>query len=410
MTARDGTNPDTLDQFRIRLAENPALCDRLAVFEDRDAFVAAAADLGTEIGLVLDRQALAAALRPDPLGLDRFDDLAANRLGWPAPGWLPVALVSAVGEWAIDWMHFGGARLVEPFFEDSVRTARRRPINRLLRWRTPLSVLMQPPPADAAGVPDGLIFHMSRCGSTLVAQMLAASPDHVVVSEAAVFDQVVQMAHVSSGLPLDQRLGLLRGMLSALGRRAGPDKGRFFVKLDSWHMLAFPLLRDAFPQTPWLFLYREPVEILVSQARMPGLQVVPGALGDLYGLGDGRGLAPGEYAACALARIGAAALEQQDQPGGLFVDYGELPEALERRILPHFHVRPDPEALGRMREVAARDSKTPALPFVDDRQAKRDAATAAIRGFADRHLSELHRSFGARSARTAAEAVREGTP
>jgi hypothetical protein len=37
-------------------------------------------------------------------------------------------------------------------------------------------------------MPDGFVFHMSRCGSTLVAQMLAVVPDHVVVSEAEPLD------------------------------------------------------------------------------------------------------------------------------------------------------------------------------------------------------------------------------
>jgi hypothetical protein len=52
-------------------------------------------------------------------------------------------------------------------------------------------------------------------------------------------------------------------MVAALGQaRAGET--RLFLKLDCWHMRDLPLFRRAFPNTPWVFLYRDPVEVLVS--------------------------------------------------------------------------------------------------------------------------------------------------
>ena len=40
--------------------------------------------------------------------------------------------------------------------------------------------------------PSGFIFHMSRCGSTLAARMLAASPRNIVLSEADPIDYVLR--------------------------------------------------------------------------------------------------------------------------------------------------------------------------------------------------------------------------
>ena len=39
---------------------------------------------------------------------------------------------------------------------------------------------------------DGLVFHLSRCGSTLIAQMLAALPWTVVASEPSVIDSAIR--------------------------------------------------------------------------------------------------------------------------------------------------------------------------------------------------------------------------
>ena len=40
--------------------------------------------------------------------------------------------------------------------------------------------------------PSGFIFHMSRCGSTVISQMLAALAEHVVVSEAGPIDALAR--------------------------------------------------------------------------------------------------------------------------------------------------------------------------------------------------------------------------
>ena len=63
-------------------------------------------------------------------------------------------------------------------------------------------------------------------------------------------------------------------MVAAFGRRRGGRERHYFIKLDSWHTLALPLFRRAFPSVPWVFLYRDPVEVLVSQMRQRGAQTV----------------------------------------------------------------------------------------------------------------------------------------
>ncbi len=78
----------------------------------------------------------------------------------------------------------------------------------------------------------------------------------------------------------------LRGMLSALGQRRNGDEKKFFVKFDSWHTINLPLIRRAFPDVPWIFLYRDPLEVMVSQLRQGALNTVPGFI-DLESAGIG---------------------------------------------------------------------------------------------------------------------------
>jgi len=322
-------------------------------------------------------------MQPDPLGLRRLTTTETLEPHWPPLGFLPVRAAAHSAGAAIDWAWFGPEPLTEPFFEGDLRRALRRPFNRMIRWRMALVDFCAeaPRPPDTLA-PQGFIFHMSRCGSTLVAQMLARSPRHIVVSEAAPIDFAVQ-----TGNP-----DILRAMVLAFGRRRSGREQRLFVKLDSWHALALPLFARAFPGTPWLFLYRDPLEVMVSQQREPGAQMVPQLVASsVFGLAP---MTPGpDYTARVLARICAAAADALVSPHGLAVNYRDLPGAFERLILPHFGFTPDAAERALMRDALGVDAKSPTLPFAPDSAAKRAAASDRLRALAERHLADSVRQL-----------------
>lgn len=389
-------DPSPLDQLRALIASDATLQDDLARIEDRAAFGNAAAAVAATHEIAIDAETIAPRVIYDPIGADRFDDAPPNVAGWPGRHWLPIAVVQTQVGLAIDWRHFGDRRLTAPFYEDSLRSAKRLPLNGFLRIRTPLATLLETPPPDAAHGPDALIFHMSRCGSTLVSQMIAAMPGSVVVSEAPPLDTIVQIAQLNPNVTPEQRIALLRGMAGALGRDRFGDRQRYVIKLDSWHALALPLFRAAFPDAPWLFLFRDPVEVMVSQERNRGMQTVPLVLpDDIYQIPDPLSLPAEDYIARVLAKVSAAAVEHAALGQALFVDYAALPGALETRILPHFSIAPDPAAMAR----ATSDAKTPNAPFTPDAEAKRREASEAIRAAAAAHLDDLHRQLTALAAR-----------
>ena len=395
MPTSDPQSPaDPLDRLRAAILADRALQDRLAAITDRETFIAEARAAAERLGMGITRDAIMAAIRPDPLGIARWDGTPAQHAPWPNPGWRPGGIGAAGGELVLDWTHFGGAPLAAPFFEDDLRRARARPFNSLIRYRTPLAALAERAP-ERLTVPDGLIFHMSRCGSTLVARLLAALDDTIVVSEAPPLDQVAQLAHTRPDVPLNVRVGLLRAMAGALAGSPASEGRRYFVKLDSWHTLALPLFRAAFPDTPWLFLHRDPVEVLVSHMRMRGVQTVPGAMPPgFYGFAEDPAMPIEEHCARVLARVCGAVLDQEAPGGGLIVDYADLPDAIESRILPHFGVVPDPAERTRFAEVGSRSAKAPAQSFAPDGAGKREEASAAIREAAARFLAAPHRALG----------------
>jgi len=379
---------DALASFRQLLLQDAAVQRALGALERHDAFVPRACAEAAARGLTLSPDAVSAALHPDPLGLSAPPVIFTH--DWPPAGWRPIGVLrGADGRIVVDWAFFGDVPLAEPFFEMSARAVRRLPFNRLCRWRTTLEDFLAAAPDDAPA-PRGLVFHMSRCGSTLVAQMLAAAQHHIVLSEAPPVDAMVRLREFLPTACDDDRRRALVAMTAALGRRVA-GAGDLFVKLDSWHSIALPLFRAAFPQTPWVFLYRDPVEVLVSQMRARGMQTVPGLLpAELQGEGDAEPLGPEDFCAQVLAKGCAAAIEHYSGGGGLFVDYADLPEAFFTKILPHFGLSPSSADSAAMRAAAQRDAKAPQFTFSPDADEKRAAATAAIRAAARSRLGTLY--------------------
>jgi hypothetical protein len=117
---------------------------------------------------------------------------------------------------------------------------------------------------------DGFIFHMSRCGSTLAAQMIAAVPGNVVVSEPEVVNAI--MDHVRDDTI---SVELTRNVLLAYVQQKHKSKPqKYFIKFSSglrvYNATAtdyMSIILRAFPKTPWIFVYRDPREVLVSNLR-----------------------------------------------------------------------------------------------------------------------------------------------
>ena len=279
-------------------------------------------------------------------------------------GWTPYRLESPgmmTPEPIANWCWTEGVEFTEPFFDQTIERCFRDPDRLLFQRETPMSDVDAWAHASPGLRPSGLIFHSSRCGSTLVSRMLASLASTIVLSEAPPIDTAVRADATE-----DDRIRWLRGLVSALGQPRRPADRHLVLKLDAWAVFDLRLIRRAFPDTPAVFLYRDPVEILASHHRRRGYHMIPGTLDPaLLGLepGDASTLSPDEYMEVVLGCLFAAAARSFGE-SLLLVDYAELPRAVVETIAPHFGIDLDPGQHRSLSEVAAQDAKNPSIPFV----------------------------------------------
>ncbi len=292
-------------------------------------------------------------------------------------GWLPIRAWPRDGEWRVDWCWFGEQRLTQPFYRDEVDLALRLPFNQAFRRDTPLATLLDWQAVSPGLTPSAFIFHASRCGSTLLAQMLARLDSHIVLSEPPPLDQLLRAHYVS---PLDgaAQRAAIGAMLSALGQCRDGRASRLVVKLDAWNIYELPLLRRCFPDTPWLFLYRDPLEIAASHLQQPGMHMVPGLIGGSpLNLVDEAPTPREEFIARRLGRLLQTAAELHRQHGGLLLNYSELPRALGDRLRTMFGL--DAGQVAMALEGSGQNAKRPEQTFAADAERKREGASAALR-------------------------------
>ncbi|MCB1860774.1 MAG: sulfotransferase family protein [Gammaproteobacteria bacterium] len=319
-------------------------------------------------------------------------------------GWIPIRFYWHASEPWVEWCYLGDRRFTEPFFDETVQRALEHPFNLAFRRQTPLNRLVDL--ADSGTpplIPTGFIFHMSRCGSTLAAQMLASLPDTIVVSEASLLESLLR---TDSGYSINDNAGRaegLRSLVRLLGRMGTAGRTRFFIKFDSWHTVHLPLIQQVFPDVPWIFLYRDPVEVLVSLSRSGGRRLVPGVVDPaLLGLeaAEAFQLPAPEYNARILACICDTALARHRRGKSLFLDYKSLPDAVWTALPDHFDFTIDEVGENDMRARAVFGGKGGDKPFRKDSDAKHQAAGAAIREAARRWVEPLYHRM---------EAMRTGT-
>lgn len=312
-------------------------------------------------------------------------------------GWIPIRVYMQQARPFVDWCYLGSLCFTDPFFDETIEYCLRHPFNQLFRHQTPIEALGEWHGVQPGLPPTGFVFHMSRCGSTLVSQMLAALPENVVISEAGPIESVLH-AKSQDNITDDERLAWLRWMISALAHPRTGSERHCFIKFESWHILDLPLIRRAFPNVPWVFIYREPVEVMVSNLqRSAGRMLAPGPLeARLLNLDFvvASQMPREEYLARALGRFCEFALQHLND-GGMLLNYLQLPDVVWSSLASFFETTHPPAAIERMRDASKRDAKNPGVAFTDDAAAKQRAATDDVREMAERWVMPFYQRLEA---------------
>ena len=312
-------------------------------------------------------------------------------------GWIPGRIDWQANEPLLEWVHLGAQPLIDPFYGETLDGCVRHPAGMLFRHRTALEDLPAIAETQPALPMAGFIFHMSRCGSTLLCQMLAGVAQNSVISEPAPIDEVLR-ARVRDHRIAAERCGRwFRALMRILAWRRTAAQERAFFKFDCWHTLFLPMIRREFPDVPWIFVFRNPLEVVVSHAKRRGAHMIPGVLEPAMFGWDTSEIArmrPDEYGVRVLGRICEAALDQLRSdlgPGAaLPVDYRQLPRAIWPALEAHWKLAFTASQTDQIMAAARLDAKNPVLPFEPDSQEKRARATPELREISHEWLDGPH--------------------
>lgn len=284
--------------------------------------------------------------------------------------WTPVAVNLNGAEPSVDWCDMSGERFTDPFFDQSVARLMKSDEGRSI-VRTPLSVLHELDQAPSLN-PCGFIFHVGRCGSTLVSRLLGLVPGVIAVREPRPVNNLLE----ADPERLDEvaRVRTLQSLIRALGRVRFGDESHFVLKLSSWNIRKAALFREAFPDVPMVWVQRRPLEVLASMfADPPGwlaLRNHPAKAAQFFGLDPAAVMRMDgfEFAAQLLASMFDAAA---DAELGI-IDYDDLPRAVSDVVAPLFGITFSSADRTLMEEQARYHAKSAdAVPFSDDSERKR---------------------------------------
>lgn len=283
-------------------------------------------------------------------------------------GWLPYKILFNEDDVLCRWLYVGKELFTEPFFDDSIFKLRRLAVNsKPYQPLSDISMLHE----WAAGVdgvmPSALIFHVSRCGSTLVSQALSMSKRNISLSEVPIFDEILRMRFKKPVISIKEMEEALRAAIHLYGSKRTGEEQHLFIKTDSWHLMFHKQLRALYPATPFIVLYRHPGEVLFSQQRQKGMHAVPRLVEPaLFGFSEEQmaGCHPDDYMALVLQKYYEVILEMVGQDTNfLLLNYAEGMHTVIQKIAGFTSMAIDAEYQSRIEGRSRYHAKKPSETF-----------------------------------------------
>jgi len=176
--------------------------------------------------------------------------------------WLPYRYQAKQG--LVNWLLPVG-HATQPFFDEYISHCRQQLLNQIIQPCTSLAVAQQQANNINHIQPAGFIFHLSRCGSTLISGCLSELESTCVFSESPLLTELL----LDGNLSVDEQQKFLITFIN-LQSAAFPQRPDMIIKWNAWDIFRWDLIRSLYPHTPVIFLVRDPVEILASHHRSAG--------------------------------------------------------------------------------------------------------------------------------------------
>ena len=235
-----------------------------------------------------------------------------ENINHPLSNWIPYRLIEKDNEVYFEWIYLADLKYAEPFFDETISKCRSHVNNsKPFKVITTVENLLDWSNEIISAELKSLIFHVSRCGSTMLSQSLATSSENIMISEAPIIDKILRSENFDS----DKKAALLKAIIALLGQKRFPEQQHLIVKLDAWNIFNADYLRSIFPEIPFALLYRNPVEVLKSHQKLTGMHMVPNLLPP-----EVFGISAEEMNEISFQQYGALVLEKYFQA---FLDFSE---------------------------------------------------------------------------------------
>ena len=325
-----------------------------------------------------------------------------------ARGWLPITigLDSQSQQAVVRWLEFGSAKLAEPFFVQTIERLRHASPPANEAW-SDLETLLKLAEGLPPVTPAGFIFHVSRCGSTLIANALKTADRAVVVSEAPPLSILLHPDSYSFGPSVDtwdrMRQALFRALISIFAHYRGDEPAPVVIKFPSWNILFWSLVRSYWPHVPAIVIIRNPVEVMMGNLNGGGwmeFKKSPELAGRLFGWENlprsVEEMSGSEFAARVLRSFYRCAREMADQ-GARILDYQDIDARQIRAIAAFFQVDLPASCfpIERIFGVYSKDADS-VQPFQPDGPRKQKLATGLVRSAAHQWATAAYRNLKSR--------------
>ena len=267
-----------------------------------------------------------------------------------------------------EWIQHDGLPFTEPFFDESISRLRYSAANQK-RYSRLSDLSMIEAWAAGAGpvVPAAIIFHVSRCGSPLFSQMLGLMEQCMVLAEVPFFDELLRLPIKHNIISRSTACRLYQASLSFYKHALDKLPEHVIIKADSWHLHFYAQLRELFPGVPFILLFRNPQEVLLSHQKRRGIQSVPGMIEPaVFGFEETVSSQTNldAYMARVLESYFTVMIERAGEARNLLINYNEGPLPALKKILQATGIMPGAAAWKRMQERAGFDAKRPQELFI----------------------------------------------
>jgi hypothetical protein len=205
------------------------------------------------------------------LGPSEFRSLLGE-LGLARAAMIPVAIDD---ELAMHYADLGTNAFDSPFFDDAIESHHAIGVSaNASAFRLPADAVLGAAARPASRGPDGLIFHVGRCGSTLLCNLLSTIGRWVALREPEFLNSLLGRLAAEPDREAKDRLGMLiaQSLRSlAHGVRLDADAGErgCVVKLSSWNAMLAGEIVARLDRTPLIVVTRDPCATVASFLRDP---------------------------------------------------------------------------------------------------------------------------------------------